>query len=1031
MISIMRKMKLLLALFALFVGTTASWAREDVTSTYLTNANLMSLEGWTIDKEGFGGNGYTDWKNDGDVPVIEFYHSWSSNAGAAIGNTKTFNFSQKVNLPAGYYRLAVNAFYREGNGNGTNTKAYIYAGDIKQQYVVGLPSSGVGAYSGSNDLYKAANAFSRGDFSNEFDFHVSEAGEIEIGFHGYIDTYCSWCILGPVTLYEYKAADYMEDYRAKVNVATPLLSEKMNATVLQALQAAIVEESTLVTVDDVQNAVSTLTNAINDANNSIASYTSLKAAIDAFDANYALFDEYGKAAADAGGAATAKGAYTNGTATDGVTEKASLDAAFRAGVLATKQPGNGLDMTPYVTNPDFNSGNFDGWTKETPYGGNCGMQGGSRMEYWAGNSSNRALASFDIYQELTSLPAGVYTISADMYNSLNDEGGDYTVFSPTCGVYGSSSNEEVALVTEEGTTLKTYTTGEVLVFSGHLRIGTKNTITPMAARWFLFDNVKLTYARQLTAEEEETIAKENAVEAYNEALAAAQAIAEGSVPAPVYANLQSVITSNKLTDGTASEYNAAAAALNEAAAAAQALVAPYAAWKEMKASADALVAVSHDNPTANETLTTAISNQDINVEAATSADAITTATSTLKDAMVTYAGVANPVGEGNKFDLTFMLTNPDVTKFWDGNWWIQPDGWYKDQTDGNFQVMNNNSVNAEDGVHTIFMEYYYLDNGKTYDNGLFNIYTKATLPIGTYTMNCYAFAKEENYSSGAANPQVYFYANDTQGSLVSSNKLTEQSISFVNESEQEVKIGLKPLAGNTYNWMGIGYVELYKVPAMTIEISENADYTPESVAGKVTLKRTLSTEKWNTFVVPFQITNEELKDAFGDDVEVAEYSEEANGEISTVSFNKMTTPAITANKPVLLKPSTISETNTYVFEDRTISTSEAKAGGVNFDFVGTYKASIKIEEGNYFISDNKLWKAEANKTTIKGTRAYLKAKSAEARIAEFSIGESETTGISTIATQKANNAAYDMQGRRVETLKKGVYVVNGKKVVVK
>ena len=75
--------------------------------------------------------------------------------------------------------------------------------------------------------------------------------------------------------------------------------------------------------------------------------------------------------------------------------------------------------------------------------------------------------------------------------------------------------------------------------------------------------------------------------------------------------------------------------------------------------------------------------------------------------------------------------------------------------------------------------------------------------------------------------------------------------------------------------------------------------------------------------------------------------------------------------------------------------------------------------------------AEENKTTIKGTRAYLKGKTADARIAEFSIGESETTGISTIATQKADNAAYDMQGRRVETLKKGVYVVNGKKVVVK
>ncbi len=498
------KRKLLLVVCALILGSTIGFAKEDVTNTYLTNANLSSLDGWTILEGTMGHGGYQDWQTNGDVPVIEFYHSWDPNPDrGAIGSTKTFNFSQKVTLPAGYYRLAVNAFYREGgNGNGTNTKAYIYAG-TKQQYVTGFKPGDLNGYTGSNDLYKAANAFSKGAFSNEFDFHVSEETEIEIGFHGYIDTYCSWCILGPVTLWEYTAADYMEDYREKVKQAEPLLSQKMNASVLQALQAAIVEESTLLTPDDVQNAVSKLTNAILDANNSIASYSSLKSAIEAYDAKCTLFDSYGIAAADAAGAAAAKEAYTNGTATDGTAQKTALDAAYTAGVLATKQPGNGMDMTVYVTNPDFNAGNYNGWTRDFPYGGNCQIQGGSRMEYWAGGISaeNRALASFNIYQELTNLPAGVYTVSADMYNSLNSEGGSYTVFSPTCGVYGSSSNEEVALVTEDGTTLNTYTTGEVLVYSGHLTLGTKNTVTPMAARWFVFDNVKLTYVRQLTQEE--------------------------------------------------------------------------------------------------------------------------------------------------------------------------------------------------------------------------------------------------------------------------------------------------------------------------------------------------------------------------------------------------------------------------------------------------------------------------------------------------------------------------------------------------
>lgn len=201
-----------------FVGNAT--AKDNITATYLTNADLSSLTGWNYGDSFNGGTyNYTDWKTDGDVPVIEFYHTWSADAGSAIGSTKNFHFTQTITLPAGYYRLAVNAFYREGNGNGTNTKAYIFAGD-KQQYIVGLSANGLKAYSGSNDLYKAANAFSQGAFSNEFDFHLTEQKEITIGFRGYIDTYCSWCILGPVTLYEYTVEDYLEDLKTRCDLAS-------------------------------------------------------------------------------------------------------------------------------------------------------------------------------------------------------------------------------------------------------------------------------------------------------------------------------------------------------------------------------------------------------------------------------------------------------------------------------------------------------------------------------------------------------------------------------------------------------------------------------------------------------------------------------------------------------------------------------------------------------------------------------------------------------------------------------------------
>ena len=228
----MKKLKFLLLAFVAMISLGAS-AKTDVTSTYLTNGDLSSLTGWTILD-----NFYTDWETDGDVAAIEFYSAWSSNPGTPWGQTKDFDFSQSPTLPAGYYRLCVNAFYREGNGNGTNTKAYIYAGD-KQQYVVGLSSAGVGAYTGSNDLHKAANAFSLGEFSNEFDFQVTEENAnqpLKIGFHGVFNTWCSWCCLGPVTIYEYTVDDYMDSYDEIVAKAELLYDSKMNKTVLANLK---------------------------------------------------------------------------------------------------------------------------------------------------------------------------------------------------------------------------------------------------------------------------------------------------------------------------------------------------------------------------------------------------------------------------------------------------------------------------------------------------------------------------------------------------------------------------------------------------------------------------------------------------------------------------------------------------------------------------------------------------------------------------------------------------------------------------
>ena len=58
---------------------------------------------------------------------------------------------------------------------------------------------------------------------------------------------------------------------------------------------------------------------------------------------------------------------------------------------------------------------------------------------------------------------------------------------------------------------------------------------------------------------------------------------------------------------------------------------------------------------------------------------------------------------------------------------------------------------------------------------------------------------------------VTLSAGDTDGDKITSATLEKTTLNFTQEEVVEVKIGLKAHEGNTANWMGIGYLRLYKV----------------------------------------------------------------------------------------------------------------------------------------------------------------------------------------------------------------------------
>ena len=825
--------------------------------------------------------------------------------------------------------------------------------------------------------------------------------------------------------------------------AEALYESPMNAAVLSELQAAANVDLSSAGADEYITAIETLQAKISAANTSIANYVEAKSILDA--ANQ--YDEAGQASYAANETIAAiQTAYTDRTL-EALTsdQESAAKTAYDYACKAQIHPADGCDMTPYIVNPSFES-EFTGWSNygmATQNNTSFAKDGNIYVERWQPNGT------FGISQAIN-VPAGVYRLSAK------------------CLARGVTSakiyvgSEETSITIEDAA--NTYSVD--FNCADKATIGFEGEGDGAGSSWLCVDNFQLTYVRQLTAEEIEVIAKENAEAAYDEALAAAQAFEEGTIPSTAYSDLQTVITNNTLEDGTSSEYNTAATALNAAAIAAQLLVTPYAVYLDTK---DAVVTMkdadTYIGADAKSILEGVITTTSSNVEEATDPSTITAQTENLLDAAKNFVKTVT-IKSDQCLDLTCLIKNPHF-KYGEGGSgkvaadWTLESGWVTEhrlQTH-NFEAwhahfnLSQTITDLPKGTYKVTLQGF-----ARHDDA--NVTNKTNLYCGVVNQeikdikaewSTTSFYSSEQASMGDNNRDIHYQKDDEDVCQPNGmtgayywfqqiNPKTEQPF-YTNEVQTlitepgDLKIGFKCEADE--DWVIWDNFHLYYYgSAIEVTIDEDASvsYSEDIDNANVTLKRTIKANTWNTFVVPFDIDNTTLKAQFGDNVKVAEFSEEANREFSTISFDEMQEDeaAISANRPVLLW--TPIAGNTYTFKGVTVKTGEPIAeGGVNYEFVGTYAALITLKEGDYFIANNKLWPAENNVTTVKGTRAYLKAKSAEARIVDFRIGESETTGIVSIdnGVKSIDNATFDLQGRKVTNVKKGLYIKNSKKVVVR
>ena len=232
-------------------------------------------------------------------------------------------------------------------------------------------------------------------------------------------------------------------------------------------------------------------------------------------------------------------------------------------------------------------------------------------------------------------------------------------------------------------------------------------------------------------------------------------------------------------------------------------------------------------------------------------------------------------------------------------------------------------------------------------------------------------------------------------------------------------------------------VELEVEYETALALSETTDNSAaltewDGYEAEVTLTRTLATGSYNTFAAPFSTAIPE-----GWTVKELSSATFADG---TLTLNFANAASIEAGKPYLVKVTADADLSAAPFTGAIVSKDAQPFTSTDVDFIPTLGATT-IPDGDtkavlFLEANNTLLNPSALPANINGFRAYFQLKGAatSARSFNLNLGD-ESTGIIAIGTDRAastNNATYTLDGRRIsKATQKGVYIQNGKKVVIK
>lgn len=239
--------------------------------------------------------------------------------------------------------------------------------------------------------------------------------------------------------------------------------------------------------------------------------------------------------------------------------------------------------------------------------------------------------------------------------------------------------------------------------------------------------------------------------------------------------------------------------------------------------------------------------------------------------------------------------------------------------------------------------------------------------------------------------------------------------------------------------------QIYRqIPTVTLGNATDNSTTIDTYKGEIVnvklSDRTLYKDgSWNTLCLPFSLTAEQVTNQLDpESLMTLESSSFSNG---TLTLNFISATSIEAGKPYIIRWTGDSKLESPTFTGVTIANATANVNTKNVDFIGIYSPLNITAADNtklYLSNDNTLYYPNAE-MTIGAFRAYFQLKGITAAdlpqsAIVLNFDAEGTTGLNSLTPALSQGeGVYTLDGRKLNAMptQKGVYIVNGKKVVIK